>query len=178
MCVLLMTLCSPRVTSVAFADLAQVVIIMGVANLVADGISMGMGDFVSTTAENEQTLAERKREEWEYDNYREGEVTEMVELYVKKGAATFHARLSRSGDAGCVRFCREVSLSILSFAGCSCLHASPARCGGRGLERRGWLMLVQFWLLPAVFLSGNAVLALGLPFAICGACVLYAPHPR
>jgi hypothetical protein len=48
---------------------------------------MGVGDSLSTKAENDHALAEKKREEWEYDNCREGEVKEMVDLYMEKGAS-------------------------------------------------------------------------------------------
>ena len=65
------------------ADLtSDVVIMMGIANLVADGISMGMGDFLSERAEQDFIRAERAREMWEFENYREGELSEMMELCV------------------------------------------------------------------------------------------------
>ena len=41
-----------------------------------------LGDALSTKAENEYILAERKREAWEFENFREGEIKEMVDLYV------------------------------------------------------------------------------------------------
>jgi len=41
-----------------------VVLIMGFANLIADGISMGMGDFLSSRAEKEFQTAEKSREMW------------------------------------------------------------------------------------------------------------------
>ena len=43
---------------------ARVLIILGFANLIADGISMGIGDGLSTHAENEYARAERERESW------------------------------------------------------------------------------------------------------------------
>ena len=51
------------VAGVAGASLsAGVVLILGFANLIADGLSMAIGDYLSTKAENEYAAAERQRE--------------------------------------------------------------------------------------------------------------------
>ena len=63
----------------------KMIIIMGVANLIADGFSMGLGDFFSSYFENLYILSETQKEEHEYENNKEYEVTEMVELYEKQG---------------------------------------------------------------------------------------------
>tara|TARA_B110000285_G_scaffold233066_1_gene305770 strand:- start:16 stop:831 length:816 start_codon:yes stop_codon:yes gene_type:complete len=64
---------------------SKVVIMMGVANLVADAISMGLGDYLSEKAENDYVAKEQSREQWEMDNFIEGEISEMADIYVKKG---------------------------------------------------------------------------------------------
>jgi len=82
-----------QVSAVAGSSLAvEIVIVLAFSNLIADALAMGVGDYISSKAENDHVLAERKREAWEFDNYKEGEITEMVELYVKKGFEEADAR--------------------------------------------------------------------------------------
>ena len=74
------------VAGVAGASLsAGIVLILGFANLIADGISMAIGDYLSSKSEREYQNAERTREAWEVEHYPEGEKKELVEIYTSKG---------------------------------------------------------------------------------------------
>jgi DNA damage-binding protein 1 len=64
---------------------SEVVVITGFAKLLGDGLSMGLGDCISEQAEMDHINGERKREMWEFENYAEGEISEMVEIYREKG---------------------------------------------------------------------------------------------
>jgi VIT1/CCC1 family predicted Fe2+/Mn2+ transporter len=74
------------VSGVAGANLGTgVILILGIANLLADGFSMATGAYLSTRAEQEYYDKERQRETWEVDHFPEGERAELYELYRRNG---------------------------------------------------------------------------------------------
>jgi VIT1/CCC1 family predicted Fe2+/Mn2+ transporter len=74
------------VSGVAGAALgASVILILGLANLFADGLSMATGAYLSTKSEREYYERERQREAWEVEHFPEGERAEMLALYRARG---------------------------------------------------------------------------------------------
>jgi VIT1/CCC1 family predicted Fe2+/Mn2+ transporter len=74
------------VSGVAGADLgASVLLILGMANLLADGFSMAVGSFLSMKSEKEYYDKEKSRERWEVENFPDGEKRELLEIYRKRG---------------------------------------------------------------------------------------------
>ena len=66
----------------------SIILILGLANLLADGFSMGAGNYLGTKSEIEYYRKEREREEYEVDHYPEGEVEEVRQIFRKKGIAS------------------------------------------------------------------------------------------
>lgn len=62
-----------------------IILILGFANLLADGVSMAVGNYLSTKSQLQYIKKEREREEWEIDHYPEGEIEEIRQIYKKKG---------------------------------------------------------------------------------------------
>ncbi len=62
-----------------------VVVILGLANLIADGFSMSVGNFFSTKAERDNFEKHKQVEYWEIDNLRDREIQEIREIYGAKG---------------------------------------------------------------------------------------------
>jgi VIT1/CCC1 family predicted Fe2+/Mn2+ transporter len=74
------------VSGVAGADLgANVILILGIGNLVADGFSMGTGNYLSTKSEREYYQREARRQAWEIENFPDGQRAELGALYVQNG---------------------------------------------------------------------------------------------
>ncbi len=74
------------VAGVAGAGLQSgIVLILGFANLVGDGLSMGVGSYLSTKSKREYENSEHQRELWEIEHYPQGEIEEIREIYRRKG---------------------------------------------------------------------------------------------
>jgi hypothetical protein len=71
-------------------------------------------------------LRERQREAWELDNFPEGEVEEMVQLYCKRGLPEQTARMVISGMATVPEFFVDVMMLVRGFLGLPTI-AQPAR---------------------------------------------------
>lgn len=74
------------VAGVAGAQLtAPVVLIMGIANLVADGLSMGLGDYLGERSEAKHRKYQFAIEKWEIKNLPEEESEELHHFFKKRG---------------------------------------------------------------------------------------------
>jgi VIT1/CCC1 family predicted Fe2+/Mn2+ transporter len=62
-----------------------IILILGFANLFADGFAMASANFQASKARNEFIQMKRKQEEWEIDNLEDQEKEEIREIYRKKG---------------------------------------------------------------------------------------------
>ena len=81
------------VSGVAGAQLGTpVILILGLANLLADGFSMATGAYLSSKSEQEYYEREREREAWEVEHFPEGERTELYEIYRSQGYSEEDAR--------------------------------------------------------------------------------------
>lgn len=74
------------VAGVVGADLsASVIIILGFANLIADGFSMAVSNFLATRAETQEQTKARREEEREVRDDPAGEREEIRQIFAKKG---------------------------------------------------------------------------------------------
>lgn len=64
---------------------AAVVIILGLANLVADGFSMAVSNYLATKSRLEQIIRSRADEHWQVENFPEGEREEIRQIFARKG---------------------------------------------------------------------------------------------
>lgn len=62
-----------------------IIIILGFANLLADGFAMSVGAYLSTKSERDNYNKHKKVEYWEVENMPEAEREEIREIYRKKG---------------------------------------------------------------------------------------------
>ncbi len=69
------------------------VLAMGISNVLADALSMGAGEYLSSKAYSSYVRQEMEREKWELHNHPEGEVQEMVELFHQRGMSIDDAQV-------------------------------------------------------------------------------------
>lgn len=74
------------VAGAAGANLPHFVIaILGLSNIVADGLSMGASNYLGNKSEQDYAKHQREREKWEIKHMREDEIEEVRDIYRKKG---------------------------------------------------------------------------------------------
>jgi vacuolar iron transporter family protein len=64
---------------------ATTVIILGLANLVADGFSMGVSNYLGTRSRQQEVAQARADENWQLEANPEGERQEIREIFARKG---------------------------------------------------------------------------------------------
>ncbi len=64
---------------------SSIIIILGFANLFADGFAMSIGAYLASKSEKDNYEKHKKIEYWEIENLREKEIEEIREIYQEKG---------------------------------------------------------------------------------------------
>ncbi len=64
---------------------AGIILILGFANLIADGLSMGLGNYLGKKSEREYNRGQREKEAWEIKHFPEVERGEVRSIFLKYG---------------------------------------------------------------------------------------------
>ncbi len=76
------------VAGVAGAGLPpSIILILGIANMIADGLSMGIGDYLGERSERRYMKHQFEIEKWEIDHIPEEEKKELLHYFQKRGAS-------------------------------------------------------------------------------------------
>lgn len=59
------------------------------AQILAGSVAMGLGEYLSNKAEEDVARREQRREHWEVENFPQGEINEMICIYMEKGKMTY-----------------------------------------------------------------------------------------
>lgn len=119
---------------------AGIIVILGVANLAADGFSMAAANFLGTRAENHQTDRTRREEEREIEVHPEGEREEVRQIYAEKG---FDGEiLDRIVEVITSDKKRWVDTMLTEEHGLTLTHRSPWRAG--------WSTFIAFVIIGAI----------------------------
>eukprot|EP00746_Dinoflagellata_sp_MGD_P106712 gnl/MRDRNA2_/MRDRNA2_44679_c0_seq1.p1 gnl/MRDRNA2_/MRDRNA2_44679_c0~~gnl/MRDRNA2_/MRDRNA2_44679_c0_seq1.p1 ORF type:complete len:336 (-),score=60.11 gnl/MRDRNA2_/MRDRNA2_44679_c0_seq1:14-898(-) len=149
------------------AELSEIhTLALGAAQLVAGAVSMGAGEYLSSKADNEVALREQARERWEVENYPEGEIQEMIEIYKAKGLSQEDAEL--------------VGRTLSKYEDFWVEHMMLTEIGilppeTEGVLVNGVLMFVSFLLfgfLPVISYIGSLQLGLEFVQAFTVCCVV------
>lgn len=71
----------------------QLVVVLGIANAIANAFFTGTSEFLSFKAHREFILAAKRREMWEFKHYKDTEVLEMVNRFESRGMARRDAEI-------------------------------------------------------------------------------------
>jgi len=135
---------------------AGVLIILGVANLIADGFSMGISNFLGTRAERQQRARTRSEEEYHVKMFPEGEKEEIRQIFASKGFSG--ADLERVVEVITSDDDRWVTTMLREEHGLPAEEASPWRAGL--VTYLGFMIAGLLPLLPFIY---QALVPGGLP---------------
>ncbi len=138
---------------------AGVLIILGAANLVADGFSMGISNFLSTRAEQQQRAQTRREEEDHIRAVPEGEREEIRQIFASKGFSG--ADLERVVQVITSDDERWVGVMLREEHGYPAEEVSPWRAGL--VTYLGFMIAGLLPLLPFIY---QAIVPGGLPQAL------------
>jgi VIT1/CCC1 family predicted Fe2+/Mn2+ transporter len=132
---------------------AQSLLAVGIGNLIAGALGMGIGEYVSSKADREVALREEARERWEVENNPEGEIYEMIAIYQNKGLSRTDASLVATTLAKYPKF--WIEHMMLTEIGM--LPADP----DESLIMGGVVMFISFVLFGSVPLFSYYFLSFG-----------------
>ena len=159
----------------------KVINVMGFGLLFASALSMGVGDALAEQAQMDYVQREWDREAWEMEENPEGEIKEMVELYVARGVPEKDARqiletMARASTDFFVRHMMVLELGLMvPERARTQVEAPPGGATTQAAVTRGAVTLAAFAIfgaLPLLAFLSIASLDSGLgPGATVGCCI-------